>query len=439
MSARSLFWQAGGVPPEYRATFRHLYGDIGWYGVLNASALAFVAVYAARQGGSAFQVGLLTAGPAIANLLVAMPIGHWLQRQAIGRAVFWLSIVHRLFYLPWIVLPVLLAPSAQVWTLIGLTIAMSIPGAGLAIGFNALFAEAVPPTWRAYVTGIRNALLAVASVSVSLICGRILTTLPFPDGYQLVFGIGAAAALMSSLHLWFVHRSVDREPVVAPPPAVINNSQAAESGDQPPRLWPTDRLRSTLAGGGSGLLRIEILGGPFRRVLAVLFVFHITQYVTVPVVPVFMVNVLHLQDQQIGLAMAVFWVFTFAGSLQMASLSRLRGHQWVTGMGVALMACYPGLMASAGSLGMFSVLAASALGGVGYALLIGAFLNYILERVPQEDRPAHLAWYNIAFNAAILVGSLLGPFVVTQIGFVVALVLFAAGRVIAGLFILRAG
>jgi MFS family permease len=439
MSARSFFWQASGVPPEHRATFRHLYGDIGWFGVLNASALAFVAVYAARQGGSPFQVGLLTAGPAIVNLVVAMPIGHWLQRQAIGRVVFWSSIAHRLFYLPWIALPVLLAPTAQVWTLIGLTIVMSIPGAGLVIGFNALFAEAVPPTWRAYVTGIRNALLAIASVSVSLICGRILTALPFPDGYQIVFGIGAMAALMSSLHLWFVHRRVDRELVSAPPPVTINNRPVTESDNQPQTRSPLDRLRRTLSGASAGLLHVEILSSPFRRVLAVLFMFHIVQYVTVPVVPVFMVKELHLQDQQIGLATAVFWVLTFVGSLQMANLSRLRSHQWVTGVGVILMACYPGIMASAAGLGMVSVLAASAIGGVGYALFIGAFLNYILERTPHADRPAHLAWYNIAFNAAILIGSLLGPFMVTQIGFVVALVLFAAGRVIAGLFILKAG
>jgi MFS family permease len=190
---------------------------------------------------------------------------------------------------------------------------------------------------------------------------------------------------------------------------------------------------------GPDLLRIEILSSPFARVLAVLFVFHIAQYLTVPVVPVFMVKVLHLEDQQIGLATAVFWTFTFIGSLQTANLTQRRGHQRLTGVGVILMACYPALMASGGAFGMFSVLAASGLGGLGYALMIGAFLNYILERTPQDDRPAHLAWYNIAFNAAILIGSLLGPFVVTQLGFVVALALFAFSRVAAGLFIIKGG
>ena len=69
----------------------------------------------------------------------------------------------------------------------------------------------------------------------------------------------------------------------------------------------------------------------------------------------------------------------------------------------------------------------------------GAFLNYILERVPHVNRPPYLAWYNIAFNAAILIGALLGPFAAGRIGFSVALGLFAASRVATGLFILTRG
>ncbi|MGQ9500491.1 MAG: MFS transporter [Anaerolineae bacterium] len=426
------------VPSEYRSNFFHLYLDVAWYGVLNASALTFLSVFAARQGGTPFQVGLLTAGPAVMNLLVAMPIGHWLKRQPIGRAVFWTSVAHRLFYLLWVPLPMLLPPAAQVWVLIGLTIAMSLPGAALAIGFNALFAEAVPPTWRGYVAGVRNALLAIASIISALVCGRILITMPFPLGYQVVFGIGAMAALMSSFHLWFVHPLEDK----------LSHSPTQEAGKPlneqgRPKQHGRDRLgvraRGLLQMFLSDLLRIEILREPFARVLAALFLFHITQFVAVPVVPVFMVKILHLQDQQIGLATAVFWLSGFISSTQLAHLSRARGHQATTGIGAMLMAFYPGLMVFGIPLGIAAVLAASCLGGIGYAWMSGAFLNYILERAPQHDRPPYLAWYNIVFNTAILIGSLLGPFAATHLGFIPALALFAVARVAAGLFIIKGG
>ncbi len=428
----------GAVPPEYRSNFFHLYLDVAWYGVLNASALTFLSVFAARQGGTPFQVGLLTAGPAVMNLLVAMPIGHWLKRQPVHRAVFWASVAHRLFYLVWIPLPMLLPPAAQVWTLIGLTIAMSVPGAALAIGFNALFAEAVPPAWRGHVAGIRNALLAIASVVSALVCGRILTAVPFPLGYQIVFGIGAVASLMSSFHLWFV-RPMEHLPLPVLAAEVQRPVKAQDCLSQRPLDRAVTRAKAMVRMVASDLLHIKILREPFGRVLTALFLFHISQFVAVPVVPVFMVKVLHLQDQQIGLATAVFWLSGFASSMQLANLARHKGHQTVTGIGAMLMAFYPGLMVFGIPLGIAAVLAASCLGGVGYAWMSGAFLNYILERAPQHDRPPYLAWYNIVFNAAILVGSLLGPFMATHVGFVVALALFAVARVAAGLFIIKGG
>ncbi len=58
------------VPPEHRSNFNNLVFDIAWFGVLNGSAIAFVAVYATRIGASAFQLSLMAALPAVVNLVV---------------------------------------------------------------------------------------------------------------------------------------------------------------------------------------------------------------------------------------------------------------------------------------------------------------------------------------------------------------------------------
>lgn len=50
MSIRSLLHPAGQVPAEYRKICLHLYLDIAWFGVLAASAISFVSVYATHQG-----------------------------------------------------------------------------------------------------------------------------------------------------------------------------------------------------------------------------------------------------------------------------------------------------------------------------------------------------------------------------------------------------
>ena len=120
-------------PAQHRANFVHLILDIGWFGVLNGSAISFLAVYASRLGASAFQIGILSAAPALVNLAVALPAGRWLQGRPIDRGVFWTSVLHRAFYLPWVFLPLLFAEQGQIWALVALVIMMSIPGTALVI------------------------------------------------------------------------------------------------------------------------------------------------------------------------------------------------------------------------------------------------------------------------------------------------------------------
>jgi hypothetical protein len=69
----------------------------------------------------------------------------------------------------------------------------------------------------------------------------------------------------------------------------------------------------------------------------------------------------------------------------------------------------------------------------------GAIYNYILENVPSNDRPAHIAWYSLVSNAAILIGSLSGPAIAGIIGPALALVLFGIGRFLAGAAIVKWG
>lgn len=87
MTALSRVWTKRPLPTEHRANFIHLYLDIAWYGVLSGSAIAFMAIFAARQGANGFQLGLLNAAPAVVNLAVTLPAGQWLQSRPISRAV----------------------------------------------------------------------------------------------------------------------------------------------------------------------------------------------------------------------------------------------------------------------------------------------------------------------------------------------------------------
>ncbi|MFO3797704.1 MAG: hypothetical protein ACK8QZ_10555, partial [Anaerolineales bacterium] len=115
------------LPPAHRYTFVHLYLDIAWFGVLNGTTLTFLNVYAARLGASGVQIGLLASLPALVNLLLALPAGHWLENQDVHKAVFWTSVFYRLGYFLFVFLPWLFVPPIQIQALIWLSLLMAIP------------------------------------------------------------------------------------------------------------------------------------------------------------------------------------------------------------------------------------------------------------------------------------------------------------------------
>jgi len=96
--------------------------------------------------------------------------------------------------------------------------------------------------------------------------------LPFPVGYQVVFGIGFLGAAMSSLHLWFVN------------PRPTSKTRPAKGLRH--LIWPTGtNRRPRIHFPSLEFLRVDVLRGPFGRMMVVLFLLHLTQYLPIPLFP----------------------------------------------------------------------------------------------------------------------------------------------------------
>jgi MFS family permease len=261
----------------------------------------------------------------------------------------------------------------------------------------------------------------VTFILTSLICGYLLDHWAFPIGYQFVFAIGFFGAAMSSVHLYFIK----------PLPSLEVNRNEPEP--KPAGEVVKSHKRRTF----SSAIRADIWSTRFRNVLLVLMCFHLSQYLALPVFPLYQVGKLHLTDDQIGIGSAVFYFIMLIGSTQLRVVVHKIGNRTVTAMGVIGMSLYPFLMALSKTPLDFYIL--SAVGGLSWALVGGAYANYMLEYMPAHDRPAYLAWYNVILNASILAGSLLGPLIASQIGLVDGLLVFAAARFLAGVAIWKWG
>lgn len=410
--------RASTLPYRLQKNFRNLYFDIAWFGVLNGSAISFLTIFAARLGANTGQIGLVNATPAMISLILALPVGSWLENRKLDKTVFYSAILQRLFYLAIASLPLfLLSQQTQIWLLILITLVMSIPGAVIAVGFNVLFAASVPPQYRGMVAGRRNAVFAITTVITSLVCGQILNNMPFPSGYQVIFTIGFLGGLMSSIHLWFV------KPITTTGKSMVSTTSLKNK---------PGFIKSLTA-----RFHPEVLKGKFGKTLFLLTLYHLFHFLTVPVYPIYTVNNLALSDQTISLGNALFHLTMFIGSAILGKLTSRFGNHKVTAYGMCILGLFPIILSLAN--GAFLFMVSLIIAGFAWALVGSAMINYLLDNIPPENNTGYLAWFTLGTNAAILLGNAAGPVIGAWLGLPVALFLFGLLRSTAGYIILRRG
>jgi MFS family permease len=400
--------------PTLKWNIRQLYWDVLWFGILAGSTLAFQSVYAVRLGATGLQIGLISAGPAVIGLMFTLPSGRWIEGKSLIKVSFQSSIWQRLGYLVLVALPWLFpSPEGQVWGLIWMTLVVSVAGTVLAISFNAMFAEVVPPDYRAYAVGRRNIIMAISITLTTILSGQILDRVTFPLNYQIVFLVGAVGALLSSYHLGRIRKPKEVDEKDDPPVG------KAEGG--------------TLVIKRKSLLRLDLLVGPFGIFMLSYLAFYAFQYFPVPLFPIAYVDKLHMTDGMIGVGTAIFYGAMMVASFRLGYVSTRFGHRRVLVVSAVLFPIFPLLMAIATGPALYYL--ACLIGGSVNAMLTGAVLNRLMERVPPGDRPAHMTLHNLALNLGVLAGSLLGPISAGLFGLQPALYLSAALRLLAaGLF-----
>jgi MFS family permease len=171
--------------------------------------------------------------------------------------------------------------------------------------------------------------------------------------------------------------------------------------------------------------------------LLALFAFHFSQYLAIPIFPLYNVRVLNLSDDHLGIGTALFYLTVLLGSTRLRNIAHRVGNKKLTAWSVSGLALYPLLLAFSSQVWHFYVV--SLIGGLTFSMVSGSYANYMLEHIPAHDRPPHLAWYNVILNAAILIGSLGGPVIADVMGLSGSLLLIAILRLLAGLAILKWG
>lgn len=402
------------VPKKLHHNFTTFYWDIAAWGLYTGSSMVFLTVYATRAGATSEQIGLLNAVPAVVSLLLSIPAGLLARRMTIHRGIVLGAFFARATLIVLVFIPSLLPPEWQVPAVILLTVLLAIPNTMINICFGPLFMGAIPPEWRATVVGTRNAINAIISFVVTLICGQLLTHLPYPLGYQVVFLIGFVGCAITIYTLASVQNLF---------PAPVAEPAAHPATNQPARRNP---LRSLLPSR-------DPAGKHYLVVVLMLTIMNTAAYMVAPLAPLFTVNQLHLDDGVISIGSAASNILVFIVSLSVARLTSRFGNRNLTAMGTALLCFQTLILAFAHDASLFIV--SSVIAGIASGMLSAASFNYHLENVPRLEQTIWISWNTMLSNVAVLAGSFAGPALAGVIGIPAALGVVGGIRLLLGVAI----
>jgi len=234
----------------------------------------------------------------------------------------------------------------------------------------------------------------------------------------VVFGIGFAGAMLSVRQLFLIKPAAATSRVETDSPSVIRpagNQNVARKG----------------------ALRLDIFASPFGRSLWVLFFFHVAVYLPGPLFPLYQVNILKFTDQTISLGTGLFWIVHFVGSTQSGRLAQRLGFKRLLGVGTLVVTV--ATLSFAFSFQPWIYALTQLFSGTGWSMVGAGLINYVFERVPADDRPPYMAWFNIVVNGGMLLTGLLAPLVANSIGLFESMLVAIALRLVAAVVLLKWG
>lgn len=314
---------------------RVMRGDAIAMGVI-AAASTFLPVLVARLGGSAFAVSLLTAIPAVAGFLLAIPLGQYLQRRT--TIVPWYSVARLTAHLGYalVALAVLLAPPAiAVPVILVVWAVVSVPSTLGQLLFPLVMDAAAGPHGRLELMSRRWAVMGLTmAVTVALI-GQFLDRVAFPLNYAVVF-VGFGLAGIVSYHFSRQFRIPPGDP---PPPSGAG-------------FAPLTRLRELVATARSEPAFLSYSVRQLIYLSGVRF--------ALPLIPLYYVRVVEAPDAWIGIIATVQSLALLVGYVFWRRQSQLRGTRLILLVALIVSSLFPAALSLAQELVVVAVLAGGA-------------------------------------------------------------------------------
>jgi MFS family permease len=392
--------------PVEKANYHHLVMDIAWFGLALAATTRFLQFYALQMGATAMDLGWLTAIPALVLIFATTLSQWWRNRYSDSVQAVWLpGVGHRFLFLLPAFAPFFPAHLRVPWIIFASTLPTIAQGVVASV-FVVMMRETIsdqrlqPLLARRHMA--MNLMLAIGAGGF----GLLLTYVPFPVNYQIMFLAAFGFSMLSQWHLGQLH---------------VLNPQT------PTKTIEKKKKRS---------IRAVMSDSRFQSVALITFVGYITYHVIISVIPLHLKNDLRATESFMGLYGAIEVAGAFGISFVLSPAIKRFGNRGVTMVSLIASALSALIIALATNLNV--TLIGAALTGASWSAMTIAIFGFFAERTEKDDIQAAMLYHQIAF-AAIFIGPLLGSSLVTNGFSVVSVMLLGVGVRFVGALVVHWG
>lgn len=346
-----------GLSETQRKNFHNVQIDSVGVGLANAAA-PFLPVFLTRLGATSVEVGLLTAMPALTGLLLAIPMGQFLQNQR--KIVPWFSAARLgviASYAATGLLAFFLQDNALIIGILAIWALATIPQTMLAITFSVVMNGVAGPNHRFDLMTRRWSLMGATTAVTVFFIGQLLDRINFPINYQIVFIAMSLGGLISYYYSSRIH---------------LDDIQIHKENHK--RLGLKAQYAEYVQ-----LIRRE---QPFKSFITKRFVFLTGQAMMLPIIPLYLVRDVKASDSWIATIAMTQTAIVIIGYLFWVRSSRRSGTRpilvWTT-FGASL---YPILLSLTHDVRLITVFAG--INGIFMAGLNLVFFDELMKTVPAE-------------------------------------------------------
>jgi len=382
-------------PEMDRTNFRNV--QIDAIGVAFGNAVApFLPVLLTRLGADTFQVSMLTFMPALAGLILAIPLGQFLQSRK--NIVPWFSAarlaVLSSYGLTGIVL-IIFPQAGAILGILGLWAIATIPQTVLNITFSVVMNKVSGPSGRYELMSHRWSLMGFANAIAALIAGKLLETWEFPRNYQLVFIVFSIGGLIS---YYFSSR--------------INI---------PNNIITYETVKRSLKEKVSGYFKLILSEKPFVSFVFKRFLFLSGTALANPLLPIYYVKGLNATDFWIALINIAASTTVILGYFIWLNQTRSRGSHMVlvaATFGGSLFPILTGI-----SHQVWPVVIFAGINGIFQAGINLVFFDELMNRVPPDQSATFVAAAQLTQYLSLIAAPLFAPWISNRLGINVALMI----------------